>query len=233
MRCILGVPLGLASLPRLTEEGSINLNLNPPIRVCRYNSFETLSSTPSQSVKLNNRVRSIAFSPDGCYLASGSDDNTVKLWNLTTATGHCQQTTEGHNDRVRSVAFSPDGRQLASASIDTTVKLWDLATGQCRKTPEDPSDWVRSVSFSPGGSQLASSSDSDNTIKLWDFRTCQYQQTLVGSAACKTYLTGRPRKQVRGLVSRRIYYYVMASGLRITLKTYYGYLQSIVQHAIR
>ncbi|KAF6806138.1 hypothetical protein CPLU01_15929 [Colletotrichum plurivorum] len=82
----------------------------------------------------SNGVLSVAFSRDGRQLASGSYDNTVKLWD--TATGQCQQTLEGHSNYVRSVAFSPDGRQLASGSHDNTVKLWDTATGQCQQTLE-------------------------------------------------------------------------------------------------
>ncbi|KAF4474795.1 Vegetative incompatibility protein HET-E-1 [Colletotrichum fructicola Nara gc5] len=125
----------------------------------------------------SDSVLSVAFSPDGRQLASGSVDNTVKLWD--TATGQCQQTLEGHSDWVLSVAFSPDGRQLASGSRDNTVKLWDTATGQCQQTLEGHSDWVLSVAFSPDGRQLASGSR-DNTVKLWDTATGQCQQTLEG-----------------------------------------------------
>ncbi|KAF4415304.1 Vegetative incompatibility protein HET-E-1 [Colletotrichum fructicola] len=125
-------------------------------------------------------VMSVAFSPDGRQLASGSHDSTVKLWD--TATGQCQQTLEGHSDWVRSVAFSPDGRQLASGSDDSTVKLWDTATGQCQQTLEGHSSDVYSVAFSPDGRQLASGSD-DKTVKLWDTATGQCQQTLEGHSS--------------------------------------------------
>jgi len=69
----------------------------------------------------------VAFSPDGNFIASGSYDNTVRLWNP--ATGTCCSTLEGHSSLVLSVEFSPDGKLLASGSCDYTVRLWDLAMG--------------------------------------------------------------------------------------------------------
>ncbi len=67
---------------------------------------------------------SVAFSPDGKYLASGSTDNTVKLWSV----GSQKDVTmlQGHSDYVNSLAFSPDGKYLASGSGDKTVKLWSV-----------------------------------------------------------------------------------------------------------
>ena len=66
-------------------------------------------------------VYSVALSPDGQYLASGSYDNTAKLWHVET--GECTRAM-GHSNWVNSVTFSPDGQYLASGSGDNTVKLW-------------------------------------------------------------------------------------------------------------
>ena len=64
----------------------------------------------------------MCFSPDGRRLASGSRDDTVRLWDA--ATGACVRTLKGHNKYVFSVCFSPDKRMVASGSGDTTVRLW-------------------------------------------------------------------------------------------------------------
>jgi tetratricopeptide (TPR) repeat protein len=122
-------------------------------------------------------VLSVAFSPDGKTIASASDDNTVKLWNLA---GQELQTLKGHSSSVYSVAFSPDGKTIASASWDNTVKLWNLA-GQQLQTLTGHSSYVLSVAFSPDGKTIASASW-DNTVKLWNLAG-QELQTLTGHSS--------------------------------------------------
>ncbi|MCL1463018.1 WD40 repeat domain-containing protein, partial [Argonema galeatum] len=73
----------------------------------------------------SNLVWSVAFSPDGQTLASGSDDKTIKLWDIRS--GQLKTTLTGHSDDVNSVAFSPDGQTLASGSDDKTIKLWRIS----------------------------------------------------------------------------------------------------------
>ncbi|ERT09890.1 phosphotransferase enzyme family protein [Lyngbya aestuarii BL J] len=112
----------------------------------------------------SGRVYSVAFSPDGCTLASGSYDQTIKLWDMET---HREiATLKGHSNTIDSVAFSPDAQMLASGSDDKTVKLWDVKTQTEITTLKGHSDQVKYVAFSPDGNTLASGSY-DKTIKLW------------------------------------------------------------------
>ncbi len=109
-------------------------------------------------------VHSVAISPDGQTLASGSWDDTIKLWNL--ATGKELRTLTGHKSSVQSIAISPDGQTLASGSFDKTIKLWNLKTGDLLRTLTGHKNRVWSVAISPDGQTLASGSE-DKTIKLW------------------------------------------------------------------
>ncbi len=115
------------------------------------------------------------LAPQSEILASGSCDQTIKLWD--TGSGQCRKTLHSHTDWVRSVNFSPQGNILASSSDDQTLKLWDTSTGQVLKTLQGGLLWVWSVAFSPDSKTLASGSE-DGTIKLWDVLTGECVKTL-------------------------------------------------------
>ena len=124
----------------------------------------------------SHSVRSVTYSPDGKCLASGSNDETIKIWNMVT--GKEVKTLRGHNDEVTSVTYSPDGKYLASGSYKI-IKIWNAATGREIKTLTGYNSWVLSVAYSPHGKYLASGG-ADNTIKILNMVTGKEVKTLRG-----------------------------------------------------
>ncbi|NEU81208.1 ribosome assembly protein 4, partial [Nostoc sp. UIC10630] len=99
----------------------------------------------------SSAVNSIAYSPNGKQLASASDDNTIKIWDVSS--GQLLKSLTGHSDEVWSVAYSLNGQQLASASRDKTIKIWDVSSGKLLKFLTGHSNAVNSVAYSPNGQQ--------------------------------------------------------------------------------
>lgn len=160
-------------------------------------SFLPTTTTPSLWAKAKLRrtlsghadvVKSVAISPDGQILASGSYDKTIKLWSLST--GELRQTLFNHTHRITCLAISPDGQTLASGSYDNTIKLWSLSTGELLHTLNGRPDRVRYLAFSPNSQMLISSGDS--TIKLWAVRTGKLLRLLGGNSNSARLVTFSP-----------------------------------------
>ncbi|MDE7226925.1 MAG: caspase family protein [Treponemataceae bacterium] len=124
----------------------------------------------------SDSVYSVAWSPDGKYIASGSGDKSIKIWDA--ATGKELRTLEGHLKDVYSVAWSPDGKHIASGSDDHTAKIWDAASGKEVRTL-DHSSHVNSVAWSPDGKYIASGSW-DGSVKIWDAASGKELRALSG-----------------------------------------------------
>jgi WD40 repeat protein len=117
-------------------------------------------------------VRSVAFSPDGRLLASGSLDTSIRIWDV--ASGLLLRSLNGRKGFVTAVAFSPDGRLLASAGRHVfdkgrqgVVTLWEVATGREVRTLLTTGDSVKSMNFSPDGSLLALAG---SVVTIWDLK---------------------------------------------------------------
>ncbi|HXW04953.1 MAG TPA: protein kinase [Vicinamibacterales bacterium] len=118
-----------------------------------------------------------AFGPDGRTAASGSQDRTVRIWDLVA--GRQVARLAGHTDSVRSVRFSPDGRWLASFSGDGTIRIWDRLAARLAKTLEGQPGALYAMEFSPDSRTLVSGSA--EAVMLWDVESGTHRRTLGGS----------------------------------------------------
>src|SRR6266567_1800854 len=132
-----------------------------------------LSDWPSLEMTIRNFgavVLSIAFSPDGQHIVSGSSGGRIRVLNAITGETAAGPFT-GHTDCVTSVAFSPDGHHIVSGSEDRTIHVWNAMTGETAAGPfTGHTHWVTSVAFSPDGHHIVSGSD-DRTIHVWNAMT--------------------------------------------------------------
>ena len=162
-----------------------------------------------------DEVWSVAFSPNGKRIASGSADNTLRVWDAATGQPIGQPLT-GHTEVVLSVAFSPDGKRIASGSADNTLRVWNADTGQALGPPlTGHTGFVFSVAFSPDGHRLATGSV-DQTVRLWNADTGQ----PLGQAPQRPHSIGRqcgvqPRRAPAGFRQRGHHGAAMAGG-RVT-----------------
>jgi WD40 repeat protein len=124
-------------------------------------------------------VRTVAVTPDGSRAVSGSDDQTLRLWDLNS--GRTLRKFEGHADLVWAVAVTPDGGHAVSASHDQTLRLWDLESGQTQRKLEGHAGGVNAVAVTPDG-RCAVSASVDRTLRLWDLESGQTLRTLEGHA---------------------------------------------------
>ena len=161
-------------------------------RIDQINNGDTLVVLPETKdmieIKNSSDINSISYSPDGKVLASGYDDDTVKLW--STQDGSLIRTLEVNGNyqtfypsmmknEVNSVAFSPDSKVLATGSNDSTVKLWSIQDRSLIRTLEWYDGPVLSVAFSPDGKVLASGSG-EGTVILWSTQDGSLIRTLEG-----------------------------------------------------
>ena len=143
--------------------GSVALTVAAILSLAILFGLETRVELPS--------VESVAFSPDGRWVVTGSDDNTARLWDLTAADPAARPVVlKGHEGSVYAVAFSPDGRWVVTGSADDTARLWDLTAADPAAQPvvlKGHADWVHAVAVSPDSRWVATGS-LDNTARLWD-----------------------------------------------------------------
>jgi WD40 repeat protein/serine/threonine protein kinase len=128
--------------------------------------------------------QSVAFRPDGGFLATAGHGENIKIWELrggrlSILKGKADGYAEGHAQLIHRAVFSPNGRLIASASEDGTLKLWDVDRARVIRTLGGHKEAVMNVAFSPDGTALASAS-ADQTAKVWNVETGEVLATFTG-----------------------------------------------------
>jgi WD40 repeat protein len=126
--------------------------------------WDVSSLTETAALTTTGSVWDISFSADGQWLAAGTSNSTVDLWDAVSL--EFIGSLEGHTETVYNVEFSPDSTLLASGSWDDTVKVWDLKQGTLLVTLTGPESAVSGVEFFPSGRVLASGSN-DGEVRIW------------------------------------------------------------------
>jgi WD40 repeat protein len=167
-------------------------------------------------------LKSVAFSPDGCCIASGElwgdrITTTVKVWDATRGT--LMRAFEGHSASTYSVAFSPDGRRVisgGSSAQEQNLKLWDTASGKPVRTFKGHSGEVRSVAFTQDGRSILSGG-ADQTLKLWDAATGKLIRTFAGHSGMVTSLavSSDGRKMVSASTDATVRFWWIADGREV------------------
>jgi hypothetical protein len=148
-------------------------------------------------------ILSIAYSPDGRHALSGSEDRTVRLWDVVN--GRELRCFEGHSDEVLAVAFSADGKLALSGGQDRTLRLWDVLSGRELRRFQGHTDKVSSVAFSPDGRRALSGSW-DQTLRLWDIESGKEVHRFAGHSGWVTGVAFSPdgRYAVSGSYDRTV-----------------------------
>ncbi|ELU41937.1 transcriptional repressor rco-1 [Rhizoctonia solani AG-1 IA] len=126
-------------------------------------------------------IRSVCFSPDGKYLATGAEDKQIRIWDI--AKKRIQKYFEGHTQEIYSLDFSRDGRLIVSGSGDKTARIWDMETGSCKVLqiiePDVVDAGVTSVAISPDG-RLVAAGSLDTIVRIWETHTGNLVERLRG-----------------------------------------------------
>lgn len=144
-----------------------------------YNPFPALLGTFEGH---QDKVTSVAITPDGKLAVSGSWDCMIKLWDIES--GRCIKSLEGHTRDITSIAITPDGKVAVSGSWDRTIRVWNLQSGECLCTFRGHHRDIASVAITPDG-KFVYSGGGDKTLQVWDV---QYRKNLKSINGLSDYI---------------------------------------------
>ena len=219
------VTLGEAALAR-NVENQVAERAKPGLLL----RWRTINESPALVRLLTghqSHVNSVAVSPDGRYIVSGSWDRTVAVWDLDS--GSLIHQLSGHRDRVWSVVVSPDGRHIVSGSLDGTVAVWDLESGALIRQLDSRKAGVWAVAVTPDSRRIVSGSG-NNILRVWDLESGALIRRIPGHGEEIWALAVSPdgRRIVAGSRDLSVAVWDLESGALIQrLSGHYDYVQTV------
>ncbi|MBO0778608.1 MAG: WD40 repeat domain-containing protein [Ktedonobacteraceae bacterium] len=164
----------------------------------------------------SDRVTTVAWSPNGKRIASGSLDKTVQVWDAKVSKEFQVYTYHGHSGSILTVAWSPDSKRVASGSSDKTIQIWDATTGDHRTILRGHTDRVTTVAWSPDGTLLASGS-ADGTVRIWDVNSGQQKYVYRGHTDAVNVVAWSPdgKRIASGSSDKTVQILASATGQRL------------------
>ena len=169
-------------------------------------------------------VNTVAITPDGKFVVSGSSDHTVKKWDLNTATE--VMTFRGHTSPVNAVAITPDGQKVVSGASDNTVRVWNLETGAEILTFNGHGLPIVAVGVTLDGQKVVSASI--NFIKVWDVETGKEELTLKGHGDLVRAIAITRDEVISGGNSGIIKVWSLKNGKLLSMHNFYRLFQTLV-----
>ena len=156
-------------------------------------------------------VNTVTFSHNGLWIASGSNDKSVKLWEVST--GRELRTYHGHKNYINDVLFTPDDAQLITASSDGYINFFDVLTAKILRQYHQPDENILRLALSPNGQYLAVGSTGDS-IRVYDTRKNKVIYSVKGSRMARdnVYINAIGTKLITGLDNRKVLAYELATG---------------------